>query len=74
MSPNYIQKSIKLYYLCNKTVINLQLNKMFIKTLKEKKIVDWLSKIIEKFVDRYFEQKAVPKYLSGIKKPYQSKS
>ena len=29
--------------------------------------MDWLSKIIEKFVDRYFEQKAVPKYLSGIK-------
>ena len=28
--------------------------------------MDWLSKIIEKFVDRYFEQKAVPKYLSGI--------
>ena len=26
MSPNYIQKSIKLYYLCNKTVINLRLN------------------------------------------------
>ena len=31
----------------------------------EKKIVDWLSKIIEQFVDTYFEQKAVPKYLSG---------
>ena len=31
----------------------------------EKKIVDWLSKIIEQLVDRYFEQKAVPKYLSG---------
>ena len=31
--------------------------------------MDWLSKIIEKFVDRYFEPKAVPKYLSGIKKP-----
>jgi len=30
--------------------------------------VDWISKVIEKFVDRYFEQKAVPKYLSGIKK------
>ena len=29
--------------------------------------MDWLSKIIEKFEDRYFEQKAVPKYLSGIK-------
>ena len=28
MSPNYIQKSIKLDYLCNKTVINLQLNKI----------------------------------------------
>lgn len=27
--------------------------------------MDWLSKIIEKFVDRYFEQKPVPKYLSG---------
>ena len=31
--------------------------------------MDWISKVIEKFVDRYFEQKAVPKYLSGIKKP-----
>ena len=30
--------------------------------------MDWLSKIIEKFVDRYFEQKAVPKYLSGKRK------
>lgn len=30
--------------------------------------MDWISKVIEKFVDRYFEQKAVPKYLSGIKK------
>jgi len=30
--------------------------------------MDWLSKIIEKFVDRYFEQKPVPKYLAGIKK------
>ena len=30
--------------------------------------MDWLSKIIQKFVDKYFEQKAVPKYLSGIKK------
>ena len=30
--------------------------------------MDLLSKIIEKFVDRYFKQKAVPKYLSGIKK------
>ena len=39
-----------------------------LKTSKEKKIVDWISKVIEKFVDRYFEQKAVPKYLSGIKK------
>ena len=39
-----------------------------LKTFREKKILDWLSKIIEKFVDRYFEQKAVPKYLSGIKK------
>ena len=29
--------------------------------------MDWLSKIIEKFVDTYFEQKAVPKYLSDIK-------
>ena len=29
--------------------------------------MDWLSKIIEKFVDRYSEQKAFPKYLSGIK-------
>ena len=28
MSPSYIQKSIKLYYLCNKTVINLLLNKI----------------------------------------------
>ena len=28
MSPNYIQKSIKLYYLCNKTVINLYSNKI----------------------------------------------
>jgi len=27
--------------------------------------MDWLSKIIEKFVNRYIEQKAVPKYLSG---------
>ena len=27
--------------------------------------MDWLSKIIEQFVDTYFEQKAVPKYLSG---------
>ena len=36
---------------------------------KKKKIVDWISKIIEKFVDRYFEQKPVPKYLTGIKKP-----
>ena len=27
--------------------------------------MDWLSKIIEQFVVRYFEQKAVPKYLSG---------
>ena len=26
MSPNYIQKFIKIYYLCNKTVINLQSN------------------------------------------------
>tara|TARA_Y100001968_G_C18775570_1_gene444211 strand:+ start:40 stop:171 length:132 start_codon:yes stop_codon:yes gene_type:complete len=41
---------------------------LYIKTFKEKKIVDWLSKIIEMFVYRYFEQKAVPKYLSGIKK------
>jgi hypothetical protein len=40
-----------------------------LKTFKEKRIVDWLSKIIEKFVDRYVEQKVVPKYLSGIKKP-----
>ena len=39
-----------------------------LKTFREKKIVDWLSKIIEKFVDKYFEQKPVPKYLSGIKK------
>ena len=31
--------------------------------------MDWLSKILEKFVDRYFKQKVVPKYLSGIKKP-----
>jgi len=30
--------------------------------------VDWLLKIIEKFVNRYFEQKAVPKYLSGKRK------
>ena len=30
--------------------------------------MDWISKVIEKFVDRYFEHKAVPKYLSGIKK------
>ena len=30
--------------------------------------MDWLSKIIEKFVDRNFEQKAVPKYLSGKRK------
>ena len=30
--------------------------------------MDWLSKIVEKFVDRYFEQKAVPKYLTDIKK------
>ncbi len=30
--------------------------------------MNWLSKIIEKFVDTYFEQKAFPKYLSGIKK------
>ena len=30
--------------------------------------MDWISKVIEKFVDRYFEQKRVPKYLSGIKK------
>jgi len=30
--------------------------------------VDWISKVIEKFVDRYFKQKGVPKYLSGIKK------
>ena len=29
--------------------------------------MDWLSKIIEKFVNRFFEQKPVPKYLSGIK-------
>jgi len=41
---------------------------LYIKTFKEKKILDWLSKIIEKLVDRFFEQKAVPKYLSGIKK------
>jgi len=33
------------------------------------KLLDWLSKIIETFVDRYFEEKAVPKYLSGLKKP-----
>ena len=39
-----------------------------LKTFREKKILDWLSKIIEKFVDTYFGQKAVPKYLSGIKK------
>ena len=39
------------------------------RNFKGEKIVDWLSKIVEKFVDRYFEQKAVPKYLSGIKKP-----
>jgi len=38
-------------------------------TFKEKKIVDWLSKIIEKFIDRNFKQKAIPKYLSGIKNP-----
>ena len=31
----------------------------------EKKIVDRISKIIKQFVDTYFEQKAVPKYLSG---------
>ena len=31
----------------------------------EEKIVGWLSKIIEQFVDTYFEQKAIPKYLSG---------
>ena len=30
--------------------------------------MDWLSKIIEKFVDRNFEQKAVPKYLSAKRK------
>ena len=30
--------------------------------------MDWLSKIIEKFVDRSFGQKAVPKYLSGKRK------
>ena len=41
----------------------------YIKNFQGEKIVDWLSKIIEKFVNRYFEQKAVPKYLSGIKKP-----
>jgi len=40
-----------------------------LKTFKEKRIVDWLSKIIEKFLDRYVGQKVVPKYLSGIKKP-----
>ena len=39
-----------------------------LKTFREKKILDWLSKIIEKFVDTYFEQKAVPKYLSGKRK------
>ena len=33
----------------------------------ERKTIDWLSKIIEKFIDTYFEQKAVQKYLSGIK-------
>ena len=27
--------------------------------------MDWFSQIIEKFVDRNFQQKAVPKYLSG---------
>jgi hypothetical protein len=27
--------------------------------------MDWLSKIIEKFVDKYFEPKPVPQYLSG---------
>ncbi len=69
MLPNYNQKSLKLYYLCNKTVINLKLSKSYINNIKEKKIVDWLSKIIENFVNKYFEQKAVPKYLSGIKKP-----
>ena len=36
--------------------------------------MDWISKVIEKFVDRYYEQKAVPKYLSGIKKSSLSKS
>ncbi len=29
--------------------------------------MDWISKIIEKFVDRYFEQKAVLKYLTDTK-------
>jgi len=47
---------------------------LYIKNSKEKKIVDWISKIIEEFVDRYLEQKAVPKYLSGIKKSNLSKS
>ena len=27
--------------------------------------MEWLSKIIEKFVDKYFEPKPVPQYLSG---------
>tara|TARA_Y200000002_G_C22341329_1_gene521040 strand:- start:485 stop:586 length:102 start_codon:yes stop_codon:yes gene_type:complete len=27
--------------------------------------MDWLSKIIEKFVDKYFEPKPVPQYLAG---------
>ena len=27
--------------------------------------MDWLLKIIEQFADTYFEQKTVPKYLSG---------
>ena len=39
-----------------------------LKTFKANNTVDWLSKIIEKFINTYFEQKAVPKYLSGIKK------
>ena len=36
MSLKYIKKSIKLYYLCNKTVINLQLSKNYINFQGEK--------------------------------------
>ena len=37
-----------------------------------KKQMDWLTTVIENFINKYFEPKSVPKYLTGKGKVYKN--